>query len=214
MIGPDSIPPRPSCALPAAGWRSGMEPGPTRSEHAAEIAAHWQRRSAESPALFDGRIFLLEALRFSSDALEATFLRDALPQPPLLEGVRLSRPQRARRVRLRAHPLARGPCPARAPGDGPHQRGARVSAGRVHRRARRRRGRCHRHRRQHRARDRRGDRPRRRRTYARAGYHVTLAGPLVSIAAEFCSDLPSAELAEAVRATSPPTASPNSPPSS
>ena len=30
------------------------------------------------------------------------------------------------------------------------------------------------------------------------GYHVTLAGPLVSIAAEFCSALPSAELAEAV----------------
>ena len=44
------------------------------AERTDEIAAHWQRRASESPALFDGHIFITAGATFTSDAFEATLL--------------------------------------------------------------------------------------------------------------------------------------------
>ena len=196
-------------ALPAAGWRSlwnlGLCVGARRDCRA--LAATIGRE----PSSLRRADLLLEALRFRSDALEATFSRRA-SAASLLEGVRLSRPQRARRVRLRLFARARAMSCLGARRRATSTRGSRIR--------------------------REGSSTRRRRrraididaSIAREigeetgldaaaltrvpGYRVTLAGPLVSIAAEFCSDRRAPNSPRPSAPTSPPTASPSSPRSS
>jgi 8-oxo-dGTP pyrophosphatase MutT (NUDIX family) len=200
MMAPNSIPADAIVRVDRCRLAVGHGTWAYAAEHAAEIAAHWQRRSAESPALFDGRIFLLEALRFSSDALEATFLptcfrsllywkecgysdrsvRDAFGSALIRsrEGHVLLGRQAAGHINAGLAYLPGGFIDARDVGaDGAIDIEASI------------------------AREIAEETGLDATALTRVpGYHVTLAGPLVSIAAEFRSDLPSAELAEGVRA--------------
>ena len=168
--------------------------------HCADIAAHWQRRTAESPALFDGRIFLMEALRLEAQTLHAAFLetlfrnllywkdqgypdrsvRDAFGSALIRsrEGHVLLGRQAAGHINAGLAYLPGGFIDARDVGpDGAIDIEASI------------------------AREIREETGLEAAALARVpGYHVTFAGPLVSIAAEFLSDLTSDELAAAVRA--------------
>jgi ADP-ribose pyrophosphatase YjhB (NUDIX family) len=197
MTGPDRIPADTIVRVARCRLAVGHGTWAYAAEHAAEIVAHWQRRSAESPALFDGRIFLLEALRFSSDALEARFLptrfrsllywkecgypdrsvRDAFGSALIRsrEGHVLLGRQAAVHINAGLAYLPGGFIDARDVGaDGAIDIEASI------------------------AREITEETGLDAAALTRVpGYHVTLAGPLVSIAAEFRSG---AELAEAVRA--------------
>lgn len=166
----------------------------------ADIAAHWQRRTAESPTLFDGRIFLMERLRLAGETLEATFVetrfrnllywkdqgypddsvRDAFGSALIRsrEGHVLLGRQAAGHINAGLAYLPGGFIDARdVAADGGIDIEASI------------------------AREIAEETGLEAAALARVpGYHVTLAGPLVSIAAEFRSDLTSAELAEAIRA--------------
>jgi hypothetical protein len=168
--------------------------------HKAEIDGHWRTRSASSPVLFDGRILLLETFRLSSELLEATFLetrfrsllywkdqgypdrsvRDAFGSALLRshEGDILLGRQAAGHINAGLAYLPGGFIDARdVSGDGSIDIDASIARE---------------------IREETGLDPAR---LVRApGYYVTFAGALVSIAAEFRSDLSSAELAAVVRA--------------
>jgi len=58
------------CAL-----RVGPEPWPFAVERRAEIAAHWQRASAERPKLFDGTVYMLRKSALEGEGFRGIFVR-------------------------------------------------------------------------------------------------------------------------------------------
>lgn len=166
----------------------------------AEIDAHWRARSAASPLLFDGRIYLMEACRIAGDVLEATFVetrfrnllhwkdhgypdtgvRDTFGSALLRsrEGHVLLGRQASGHINAGLAYLPGGFIDARDVGaDGVIDIEASI------------------------AREIAEETGLPAAALARVpGYYVTVAGPLVSIAAEFQTTLPSAALVDAVRA--------------